>query len=113
MRRSIRLPGYNYSSSGAYFVTTCAWQRRLLFEQPELQSIIMQEWEDLPYRFPTVSLDAFVVMPNHVHLIVWLDAGNSNVGAPLAGASGIGTRASPAPTSRCRVIGRFQVTRWH
>jgi REP element-mobilizing transposase RayT len=33
----------------------------------------METWEALPQRFPGVTLDEFVVMPDHVHFIVWLD----------------------------------------
>jgi REP element-mobilizing transposase RayT len=44
-----------------------------LFEVPQLRQILMETWEALPQRFPGVTLDEFVVMPDHVHFIVWLD----------------------------------------
>lgn len=95
-RRSIRLPGYDYASAGAYFVTICAYQRKLLFEDAFLAAILEEEWRSLPGRFIGIRPDAFVVMPNHVHFIVWLgDPGKETVAAPLAGAS---AGASPAPT---------------
>ena len=51
-------------------------------------------WQDLNRRFPGVKTDARVVMPNHVHGIIWL------VGAPLVGALDEGIRATTrvAPT---------------
>jgi REP element-mobilizing transposase RayT len=64
-----------------------------LFEDKPLRGLAERIWASLPSRFPSVSLDAFVVMPNHVHMIVHLVA-------PQAG-------ASPAPTLG-RVIGAFK-----
>jgi REP element-mobilizing transposase RayT len=64
-RHSIRLPGYDYASSGAYFVTICAYRRELLFEDASLADVIMKCWEAISEHFPSVGIDAFVVMPNH------------------------------------------------
>jgi len=79
-RRSIRLKGYDYTQPGAYFVTIVAHQRECWFNQSAFRVIVEQEWCGLPARFPTIRLDEFVVMPNHVHFIVWL---NPPVGAQL------------------------------
>ncbi len=89
-RRSIRLPDYDYTQPGAYFVTICAHNRECLFgdvvdghiQLNDIGRMLWTEWHALPARFPGVRLDAFVVMPNHVHGILWL------VGAPLVGAPG-------------------------
>jgi putative transposase len=103
-RRSTRLPEYDYASPGAYFVTVCAHDREPLFNDHVLQRIVEQTWHDQQDRFPGISLDAFVVMPNHVHFILWLNP----VGAPLAGAQGAGRAgASPAPTL-AQVVGSFK-----
>jgi putative transposase len=80
-RKPLRLKCYDYSEFGAYFVTVCTRQRELLLETPEIAMIIEGAWLDLPSRFKTVKLDEFIVMPNHVHFIIWL---TSSVGAPLA-----------------------------
>jgi REP element-mobilizing transposase RayT len=95
-RRSIRLTGYDYRSAGAYFVTICTHGRECLLGEVvdgamapnRLGRVVERAWYDLPARFPGIALDAFVVMPNHVHGIVRL------VGAPLAGAHPAG--ADPA-----------------
>jgi hypothetical protein len=88
-RRSIRLQGYNYSRPGAYFVTVCAARRGYLLgwisdgRVVENATIVRDCWFDLPNHYPHVSLDAFVVMPDHVHGIVMLDAfcaGNAGAG---------------------------------
>ncbi|MCK6554944.1 transposase [Candidatus Binatia bacterium] len=106
-RRSIRLRGYDYSGAGAYFVTICAQDRACLFGDVvdevmrwnDAGMMIREHWTALPRRFPTVTLDEFVVMPNHVHGVVIIhDASgagghegrpyddNLDVGAPLVGA---------------------------
>jgi putative transposase len=77
-RRSIRLKGYDYAQPGAYFVTLVAWHREALFGEvvggcvrlSALGRIVEEEWKRLPHHFPMICLDAFVVMPNHIHGII-------------------------------------------
>ncbi len=77
-RRSIRLSSYNYSSSGAYFVTLCTRPRKPLFDRPELRTILEEIWHTLPQRFQGLQLDEFVIMPDHIHFIIWLDTSISD-----------------------------------
>jgi putative transposase len=85
-RRSIRLAGYDYRKPGAYFVTICTYQRQLLFDNEALHDIASGTWQGLPFRFPTIRLDAFIIMPNHVHFILWLcDEVDSAEEEPTAG----------------------------
>jgi len=79
-RRSIRLRGYDYSHAGAYFVTICTRNRACLFGEIVVGEMVKTVWNKLPDRFPNIDLDAFIIMPNHIHGIVVL------VGAPLVGA---------------------------
>jgi len=76
-RRSIRLQGYDYHLAGAYFVTLCAQDRACLFHTAAIAQVIEHWWYELPAKFATVSLDAFVVMPNHVHGLVVLECPDS------------------------------------
>ncbi|OGR04355.1 MAG: hypothetical protein A2511_07240 [Deltaproteobacteria bacterium RIFOXYD12_FULL_50_9] len=70
-RHSIRLKGYDYSQTGAYFVTLCAVDRSCYFEQfLELRQIIDEQWRNIPSRFSNVILDEYVIMPNHLHGIL-------------------------------------------
>ena len=98
-RRSIRLKGYDYSQAGAYFVTICVKERACLFGDVldgemrlnDVGQMVTHDWVELPERFPTVKIDEFVVMPNHLHGIIILTGHNdetrtNNVGAPLVGA---------------------------
>lgn len=77
-RRSIRLKDYDYSQKGAYFVTLCTIHREWLFGDVddgemihnEYGRLVQQEWLQTAVLRPNVELDAFVVMPNHLHGII-------------------------------------------
>jgi REP element-mobilizing transposase RayT len=79
-RRSIRLPGYDYSQEGAYYVTVVVQGRECLFGEivdgkmhlNEYGKIVQKWWEEIPIHFPNVELGAFVIMPNHVHGIIFI-----------------------------------------
>lgn len=79
-RRSLRLQGYDYSQAGAYFVTICTQGRVCLFGEAiddcmrlnAAGQMAANVWADIPVRFPKVTLDVFVVMPNHLHGIIVL-----------------------------------------
>ncbi len=72
-RNANRLPSYNYRSSGAYFITICTEKRQRALEIPLMRTAVFEQWHRLPQHFPSVRLDAFVIMPDHVHGILWLD----------------------------------------
>ncbi len=74
-RRSIRLRGYDYSRAGAYFVTIVTQERECLFDDVSLRRVIETYWRDIPRHFVNVSLDEWVVMPNHVHGSIRISAG--------------------------------------
>ncbi len=77
-RRSIRLPDFDYSQVGQYFVTICAFEMRCIFgeiEQREVRLsrigvIAAEVWFSVPRHFSEVTVDPFVVMPNHLHGIL-------------------------------------------
>ena len=70
LRRSIRLPGHDYSQPGAYFVTICTYNRELSLKAAPVKEAVRSAWHSLTGRFPGVLLDEFVIMPNHVHGII-------------------------------------------
>ena len=80
-RRSLRLRGYDYSQAGAYFVTICVQGRALLFGAVRDATMVLsdvgriaeQEWLRTPLARPNVDLDAFVVMPDHLHAILLIE----------------------------------------
>jgi putative transposase len=71
-RRSIRMPGYDYTEPGAYFVTICTNGRTCLFDDPVLRRVVETYWRSIPRHAAQVALDVSVVMPNHVHGILIL-----------------------------------------
>jgi REP-associated tyrosine transposase len=97
-RRSIRLGGYDYAHPDAYFVTVCAVRCGPLFGEisdgrvveNSNGSIVRDCWLDLPNHYPHVSLDTFVVMPDHIHGIIVL--------RETDGAGGARAGLKPAPT---------------
>ncbi|GIV55247.1 MAG: hypothetical protein KatS3mg040_0015 [Candidatus Kapaibacterium sp.] len=88
-RRSIRLPGYDYVQAGGYFITICTHDRTNMFGEVvdgEMQvnavgEVVCEEWFRTAQIRPYVRLydDEFVVMPNHIHGIIWII--NDDVGA--------------------------------
>lgn len=77
-RRSIRLKGYDYTQAGVYFVTICVQGGLCLLGNivdgemicNPAGDMVHKTWHDLPDRYPHIELDAFIVMPNHVHGII-------------------------------------------
>jgi len=77
-RRSLRLSGFDYTQAGLYFVTAVTHHRLPLFGEVvhgEMRlncygEIIQEEWERISTVRPEVELEAFVVMPNHIHGIL-------------------------------------------
>ncbi len=77
-RRSPRLPGYDYTQPGAYAVTICTHDRASLFGEIQDGEMhlnacglaVMACWQEVPAHLDHAEIDAFVVMPNHVHGII-------------------------------------------
>ncbi len=86
-RKPARLKEYDYSVPGAYFVTVCTHQKLHLFgkvvngemQLNDLGTIVHQEILKIEAHYDNVKVDKFIVMPNHVHMIiVLLDAEGIN-----------------------------------
>ena len=78
-RRSIRLAGYDYRSAGAYFVTICTFRRDCILDDPAIREWVTAAWRRAAFDGVGPPEYEFVVMPNHLHGIVWL---GPKVGAP-------------------------------
>ena len=104
-RRSIRLPGYDYAQTGAYFVTMVTKERLYLFGEVlegemrlnEYGRVIQMVWNELPDHYSSVECDEFILMPNHVHGIILLvevsASGEFDVGAGLKPDRGVAAGA--------------------
>jgi putative transposase len=81
-RRSIRLKNYDYTQAGAYFIALCTEHRACVLGEVidgEMQlsptgTIVAEAWEWLAQQYPYVAIDTYVVMPNHFHGIIVIDA---------------------------------------
>ena len=78
-RKPNRLYGYDYSENGAYFITCCAIEKQCIFadrKAPHLLTpwgaMVDQAIQEIPGHYPGVRLERYVVMPNHIHLLLLL-----------------------------------------
>jgi len=123
---SARLPNYDYSANGYYFVTICTHEKFRYFGEivnaqmqfSQVGRIARQNWQDIPNHFDGVYLDEFIIMPNHVHGIVAIDkpcrdvtcyvsTKNDNVNETMS-------KLSPKPGSLQAIVHAYKssVTRW-
>lgn len=83
-RKQIRLEGYDYSQNGCYFVTICTQDKAMCFDlpasvgaapcgRPNVASQLAERWLlKLEEKYPAVTVDKYVVMPNHIHALLFL-----------------------------------------
>src|SRR5262245_51148002 len=81
-RRSIRLAEYDYAQGGGYFVTICTHDRRCLFGEivdaemrfNDIGLAVQAEWLRSAEIRATIALDEYIIMPNHLHGILFIAA---------------------------------------
>ena len=84
-RKLNRLPDYDYSQNGFYFVTVCVWGKECVLEHVREDIVDLSEagiivegcLNEIPNHFKNCFVDISVVMPNHIHAIIGID--NDNV----------------------------------
>lgn len=73
-RKQLRLKNYNYAQEGAYFVTICTQDRKICFEKNSLlMDLVCTQWVKLPEAFPNIYLDEFIIMPDHIYGIIFIE----------------------------------------
>ncbi|KAF0140631.1 MAG: transposase [Stygiobacter sp.] len=85
-RKSLRLRDYNYSKENWYYITICVDKMQMFFGEIHSENmirngcgnIVADNWSYLPQHFTTVLIDEFIVMPNHLHGIIIINA-NDNI----------------------------------
>jgi REP element-mobilizing transposase RayT len=81
-RKVLRLKSYDYSKTGGYFITICTHNRRSLFGEVINQEMWLNEageineqwWLKLRNKFSKISLDSYIIMPNHLHGIIMINS---------------------------------------
>ena len=97
-RKQNRLTEYDYSTPNAYFITICTENRENLFwtdvgaiiDRPDnvpltnVGVIVRKSIEEIPKRYPAITVDHAVIMPNHIHLLLQIhtDADGRSMIAP-------------------------------
>jgi REP element-mobilizing transposase RayT len=112
-RKQLRLPDYDYSSPGAYFVTICTRDRRCILSEvtvgdgvldvPNVRlspygEILAETLREIEKTYSWLSLDRYVIMPNHIHLLLCI-GGNGPSGTPAPTNAVDGPSRTPAPTN--------------
>ena len=86
-RKQNRLTAYDYSTPNAYFITICTEKRKNLFwknvgavsDRPEnvpltdLGVVVRRSIDGIPSRYPAITVDHYVIMPNHIHLLLQIN----------------------------------------
>ena len=84
VRKNPRLKGFDYGTAAAYFLTVCTHNRKNIlsnvvgegFPLPQLTDYgkIAENWiKKIPEKYREVSLDSYVIMPNHIHLLLSIE----------------------------------------
>ena len=94
-RKPNRIPNFDYSCNGAYFVTICTHEKKNTlcsivgdgFPVPKPSGTIAASLiAQIPMHFPQVRVDHSVVMPNHIHLLLFIDpSGAPHLPCPTLG----------------------------
>ena len=86
-RKNLRLPQYDYSTAGSYFLTVCTQNRRCILasvgrddfgapmEMTAYGRIVEEYVCAIPMAYPDVVLEKYAIMPNHIHLLISLSGG--------------------------------------
>jgi putative transposase len=103
-RKRLRLSEFNYSAPGHYFVTLCIWRRRCILGDVNENRVILSGLGQLvsdtllrmPHRHAGVILDAFVVMPNHIHALVEFTGAETSLSVAIDAFKSLSTNAACA-----------------
>jgi putative transposase len=111
-RKSMRLPGYDYTMAGAYFITVCTYNREYLFGSisnnvmliNKYGGIVIDELSKSAKMRREIETDIFVVMPNHIHVIIIIHGGRGD--RPVAPTASVAS--GPMPGSIGAFIAGFK-----
>ena len=111
-RKQLRLKHYDYSQPGSYFITLCSYHNQCIFGDVVDNEIILNQlgklvdftWLDLPNHVSGIKLDAFVIMPNHIHGIITIIDRTPHVGGGSSESFRLSHLNEPPPTLSGRPV---------
>ena len=86
-RKINRISEFDYGVNGAYFVTICTQNRRKILSQivgdgfpvPKTIGLLAEEYiKQIPQKYSGVYVDKYVIMPDHIHMLLRIDCGTGN-----------------------------------
>ena len=77
-RKRMRLKDFDYASEGAYFVTLCLQNKLPLFENCQAKEMVEKWIVEIENKYENVTVDCYVVMEDHVHMILFITEGNGS-----------------------------------
>ena len=81
-RKSPRIPGYDYATPNYYFITICTHEKNCIFwsggKLNTFGQIAFDAAMQISAHFPGNRVDRFVVMPNHIHMILVVEPGGTD-----------------------------------
>ena len=93
-RKYNRVRDYDYNQNGAYFVTICTQDRKKILSQivgdgfpvPKRHGLIAEEFiRQIPIKYPSVIVDNYVIMPDHIHLLLRIEHSGTGNPSPTLG----------------------------
>ena len=108
-RKNMRLKAYDYSQNGAYFITICVKDKHEMLsevvgaiinrpqnpepyvELSEYGDVVDKAINEIPYYYKNVAVDKYVIMPNHIHMILVVDSFDNDGRLIIAPTSNIST----------------------
>jgi len=114
-RKKLRLTGYDYRGAGCYFVTFCTAGRQLLFGEiidgemkcNEAGRMVFNVFKNLPNLYYGVNIDSFVVMPNHIHALIFFEKRTRSSAPTMDSLSDI-IKKIKTYTTNCYIQGVYQ-----
>ena len=111
-RKTIRLRNYNYSSAGVYFITICTKGREQILSSVKecddgfRNEVILTDYGKIAEKYiaqlsefyKDISVDKYVIMPNHIHLLLRITDTDDNINSEKVGGINNGPSGTPVPT---------------
>ena len=108
--KTTRLENWNYGLNAGYFVTVCVRDRRCIFGDIHKEQMLLNAmgkvadsyWKEIPKYFNHVTMDEYIIMPDHLHGIIWV--GDAIVGDAINGDVFVGDAINGVSTKKGGIV---------